>query len=155
MTDAIVGCCLVKLEDEDTSEIRHTRTLLDQLTAASGDRLIDARNRALPAVAYGALLRRSALVSLQVSDLVPENNGSATLLMRRSKTDPEGEGTVLYPAPDTVSLVLERLDRSGVQDGHFFRAVCRSGRSDRGRTLARCRGSASPWPGRPASGKTS
>jgi len=70
------------------------------------DRLIDASNRVLLAVAYDALLRRSELVSLQVSDLVPENNGSATLLMRRGKTDPEGEGTVLYLAPDTVALIL-------------------------------------------------
>ena len=109
-----------------------TRALLDRLTAASGDRLIDARNRALLAVAYDALLRRSELVSLQVADLSREPDGSATLLVRRGKTDPEGEGTVLYLAPDTVSLVLEWMEGSGVRDGCLFRAVSRSGRPGRG-----------------------
>ena len=109
-----------------------TRVLLDQLIAASGDRLIDVRNRALLAVAYDALLRRSELVSLQVADLTMEPDGSATLLVRRGKTDPEGEGTVLYLAPDTVSLVLEWLEGSGIRDGCLFRAVSRSGRPGRG-----------------------
>ena len=109
-----------------------TRTLLERMTAASGDRLIDARNRALLAVAYDALLRRSELVALQVADLAMEPDGSATLLVRRGKTDPEGQGNVLYLAPDTVSLVLEWLAGSGVRDGYLFRAVSRSGRPGRG-----------------------
>ncbi len=39
---------------------------------AVGDRLIDDRNRALLAVAYDAMLRRSELTSLNVSDLLEE-----------------------------------------------------------------------------------
>ena len=46
-----------------------TWPLRERLLAAAGDRLIDARNRALVAVAYDALLRRSELTSLQVNDL--------------------------------------------------------------------------------------
>ena len=109
-----------------------TRALLERMTEASGDRLIDVRNRAMLAVAYDALLRRSELVSLQVADLAMESDGSATLLVRRGKTDPGGEGAVLYLAPDTVSLVLAWLDGSGVGEGCLFRAVSRYGRTGRG-----------------------
>ena len=109
-----------------------TRALLERLTEASGDRPIDDRNRAMLAVAYDAMLRRSELVSLQVADLSMEPDGSATLLVRRGKTDPEGEGNVLYLAPDTVSLVLVWLERSGVKDGCLFRAVSRYGYTGQG-----------------------
>ena len=65
-----------------------TWPLRNCLLQAAGDRLIDVRNRALLAVAYDTLLRRSELVSLQVSDLLVEVDGSATLLVRSGKTDP-------------------------------------------------------------------
>ena len=90
---------------------------------AAGGRLIDARNRALLAVAYDTLLRRSELVSLEVSDLVEETDGSGTLLVRTSKTDPEGTGAMLYLARDTVRLVKGWLGRSGLTEGRLFRSV--------------------------------
>ena len=52
-----------------------TWRLRERLLEAAGDRLIDARNRALVAVAYDAMLRRSELVSLQVNDLTEEKQG--------------------------------------------------------------------------------
>ena len=70
-----------------------------------GERLIDIRNRALLAVAYDAMLRRSELVTLRVSDLVFDHNGSATLFLRNAKTDPEGAGHILFLARDTADLV--------------------------------------------------
>ena len=86
------------------------------IRAADG-RLIDARNRALLAVAYDTLLRRSELVSLDVSDLAEEADGSATLLVRTSKTDPEGTGAMVFLARDTVGLVKAWLRRSGGHRG--------------------------------------
>ena len=100
-----------------------TRPLVNRLLDAAGDRVIDARNRALVAVAYDAMLRRSELVNLQVSDLEPESDGSAAVLVRRSKTDPGGGGAVLFLAPDTVRLVLDWLHRAGIHDGLLFRSV--------------------------------
>ena len=104
-----------------------TWPLRERLLEAAGDRVIDARNRALVAVAYDALLRRSELTELQVDDLVEEIHGGATLLVRCGKTDPEGRGAVVYLARDTVALVRKWLTRSGVADGRLFRSLSRSG----------------------------
>ena len=104
-----------------------TWPLRNRLIKASGKRLIDARNRALLAVAYDTLLRRSELVSLDVSDLVEETDGSATLLVRTSKTDPEGAGAMLFLARDTLGIVNVWLGRSGIGEGRLFRSVRKNG----------------------------
>ena len=104
-----------------------TWPLRNRLLEAAADRLIDARNRALLAVAYDTLLRRSELVSLEVSDLLVEVDGSATLLVRSSKTDADGKGAMLYMARDTVQLVKAWLERGGVGGGRLFRSVRKDG----------------------------
>ena len=105
-----------------------TSPLRQRLLEATGDRLIDDRNRALLAVAYDAMLRRAELTSLQVADLLEEMQGHATLLVRRSKTDVEGCGEILYIARDTVRLVRAWLDRGTISEGRLFRSVGKSGR---------------------------
>ena len=105
-----------------------TWPLRTRLLEAAGDRLIDDRNRALVAVAYDALLRRSELAELAVADLAVNVRGAATLLVRRSKTDPEGRGTPVYLARDTVALVRGWLERSDVARGRLFRSLTRTGR---------------------------
>ena len=102
-----------------------TGALRQRLLDAPGERLIDVRNRALLAVAYDTLLRRSELVSLTVSDVLEEINGTATVLVRRSKADPEGRGATVYLARDSVGRVREWMQRSGVCDGRLFRSLCR------------------------------
>ena len=102
-----------------------TEALRNRLLEATGDRLVDARNRALLAVAYDTLLRRAELVAVQVADIVEEIDGAATVLVRRSKADPEGEGAMAYVAPDSMALVREWLQRSGISEGRVFRSLCR------------------------------
>ena len=102
-----------------------TWPLRERLLDAAGDALIDARNRALLAVAYDTLLRRSELVALQVTDIMEETNGSATMLVRRSKADPEGDGAMAYVARDSMALVHEWLERSNVRQGFVFRSLSR------------------------------
>ena len=104
-----------------------TWPLRNRLLEATGERLIDARNRALLAVAYDTLLRRSELVSLEVSDLLEEIDGTATLLVRSGKTDGEGRGTMLYLARDTMQLVKAWLDRGSFAGGRLFRSVGKDG----------------------------
>ncbi len=99
-----------------------------RLLEAAGGRLIDDRNRALLAVAYDAMLRRTELVSLQAVDLLVELQGDGSLLVRRSKTDGEGGGEIVWIGPDTVRLVRTWLGRAGISDGMLFRSVSKGGR---------------------------
>ena len=105
-----------------------TWPLRERLLDAAGDRLLDDRNRALLAVAYDAMLRRSELVALQVPDLLVEVQGDASVLVRRSKTDCEGRGEVVWVGRDTVALVHTWLERAGISHGMLFRSVDKGGR---------------------------
>ena len=98
-----------------------------RLVEASGDRMIDVRNRAILAVAYDAMLRRSELVALQVVDVTIEGGGSASLLVRRAKTDPEGSGSMLYLHHDSVKLLREWLSASGIDGVPLFRSMRKDG----------------------------
>ena len=104
-----------------------TWPLRNRLLEAAGDRLIDARNRALLAMGYDTLLRRSELVSLELPDLLEEIDGTATLLVRAGKTDADGRGATLYLARDTVQLVKTWLEQGGVDGGRVFRSVRKDG----------------------------
>ena len=104
-----------------------TWPLRNRLLEATGDRLIDTRDRALLAVGYDTLLRRSELVSLEVSDLLEEIDGTATLLVRSGKTDAEGRGAMLFLARDTVQLVKAWLKLGDVDGGRLFRSVRKDG----------------------------
>ena len=104
-----------------------TWPLRNRLLKAAGDRLIDIRDRALLAVGYDTLVRRAELVSLEVTDLLEDIDGTATLLVRSGKTDPDGHGAMLYLARDTVQMVKAWLDRSGVDGGRLFRSVRKDG----------------------------
>ena len=102
-----------------------TGSLRKRLLDGAGEELIDARNRALLAAAYDTLLRRGELVALQVSDIMEEVDGAATVLVRRGKTDSEGQGAIVYLARDSMGLVREWLERSGVSQGKVFRSLAR------------------------------
>ncbi len=86
------------------------------------------RDRALLALAYDTLCRRSELVALSVADIEAGNEGDATVLVARSKTDQEGMGMVRYMAPDTCRHIEARITAAGIIDGLLFRSVGRGGR---------------------------
>ena len=54
-----------------------------------------------------AMLRRSEAADLRWSDIEVREDGTGRLLIRRSKTDPEGKGFVTYLGPATVMDLLE------------------------------------------------
>ena len=110
-----------------TQALGLTWALRRRLMEAAGERLIDARNRAILAVAYDTLVRRSELVALQVPDLMIEIDGSAALLVSRSKTDAEGSGALQYLHCDSVKLVQAWLRGSGIATGALFRSVRKDG----------------------------
>lgn len=87
----------------------------------------DKRDRAMLAVAYSAMLRRSELVALEVSDLGFDPDGSGTATVKFSKNDPDGEGHVRYLAPFAVAALNEWLGAAQIIEGALFRAVLPSG----------------------------
>ncbi len=105
-----------------------TRRLVDRTLHAGGSRLRDLRNRALLAVAYDTLCRRSELVALQRKDLQAGPHGDGTLLVRRGKTDQEGAGMVRFLAPDTMKLLHGWIEAAGITEGALFRSVRKGGR---------------------------
>ena len=82
--------------------------------------LRDIRDRALVAVAYDTMCRREELVSLLVEDIADAEDGSGSVLIRRSKTDTTGEGATAYLSPLTMRLVSEWLKESRLKEGPVF-----------------------------------
>jgi integrase len=85
--------------------------------------LRDIRDRALVAMAYDTMCRREELVSLLIEDIEPGEDGSGTVVIRRSKTDVTGEGATAYLSPLSIRLVSERLQGSGLKSGPVFARV--------------------------------
>jgi site-specific recombinase XerD len=102
--------------------------LVARMLAAAGDTLRHRRNRALLAVAYSTLCRRSELVALRCADLQVDAEGFGTITIRRSKTDQEGFGDVAPIAADAMRHLAGWIQAAGVTDGTLFRAVLKGGR---------------------------
>jgi len=96
------------------------------LAASAGD-VRGLRDAALISVASDALLRVSEMANVQTDDVAFEDDGSARLLLRRSKTDRQGHGAVLFLGPRTAELVREWAAASGVAQGALFRRIHRAG----------------------------
>lgn len=85
--------------------------------------LRDHRDRALVATAYDTMCRREELVNLRIEDIDVQADGSGTILIRRSKTDPRGEGAVAYLSALTMTLLKSWLSNSGLHSGPLFYAI--------------------------------
>jgi integrase len=99
--------------------------LVDRLLDATPDTLRGKRDAALLAVAYSTLARRSELIALDVDDVEWSDDGSATILIRRSKADPTGEGSVRYLAPKAARALADWLAAAGIEEGAVFRSTPR------------------------------
>jgi integrase len=104
------------------------RAAVDQMLARRGENRIDRRDAALLSVAYDSLARRGELVALTVQDVQFAEDGTATVLIRRSKTDADGAGAIRFLAPDTVHALTEWLTGAAVTDGALFRSVTKGNR---------------------------
>ena len=95
-----------------------------------------------------ALLRVSEVAALDTADIARDADGSATVTVRRSKTDQEGEGAVLYLGAPTVRR-LEHLAR-GRRDHARDRCFARSAKSEKRRDEGGSRPAASDGSSPPA-----
>jgi integrase/recombinase XerD len=101
-----------------------TQELRDKLISATSDNdLFSKRNRAILAVGYDTLCRRSELVALQVEDLLILRNTSAKILVRRSKNDPFGQGRLAYISTTALKLLHEWIEAAKIEHGPIFRAI--------------------------------
>lgn len=92
-----------------------TADLRDRLMAVCPDDLAGLRDRALIAVGYDTLCRRSELASLRVEDLQPIENGGTLALIRRAKNDPFGSGREGYISPDASKALSVWLDAADIR----------------------------------------
>jgi len=79
-------------------------------------------------VGYDTMARRSELVAIDVEDFNWMDDGSGRVLIRRSKTDQAGEGSLAYLSPDTVAYLRGWLKASGIRSGAVFRRLIGRGR---------------------------
>jgi integrase len=79
--------------------------------------------RAMLCVAYETLARRGELVALEVRniDFHPDRTGIA--LIRRGKTDAEGQGRSAYLSRETVRWLKIWLEHAGISEGTLFRRL--------------------------------
>lgn len=95
---------------------------LEQLLSSTDDSLRGIRDRALLLMGYDTLCRRSELVSLDAQDLKPRK-----VLLRRSKTDPQGIGRWLQLSPRTEAALNAWLLAAAISSGPIFRGITASG----------------------------
>lgn len=89
------------------------------------------RDRALLLLGFAGAFRRSELVALDIADL-SFCDGGLRVMIRRSKTDQEGEGATIAIVSGTmacpVAAVQAWIEASGITEGPLFRAVAKGGR---------------------------
>lgn len=89
-----------------------------------------ARDKAMLLLGFAGAFRRSELVALTMEDITPHAHG-IELLIRRSKTDQEGQGqTVFVPLAKSeercpVKALQSWLEVAGIGSGPLFRAINR------------------------------
>jgi integrase len=102
--------------------------MVRRMLRVRGNRLRDLRHRALLVTAYTTMMRRSELVALEYADLTVEADGFGTVVIRRSKTDQEGEGAIAPIPADAMRHVQAWIDAAKITDGPLFRAVLKGNR---------------------------
>ena len=98
------------------------------ILATTESRLIDKRDVALLLTARDMLARRSEVIALYVSDITFQEDGVATVMIHKSKTDQEGEGAVMWLSPRTTDAIRQWMRAGGIKEGKLFRSVGRGGR---------------------------
>jgi site-specific recombinase XerD len=99
-----------------------TAKLRDQLIACCDHSLIGKRDRALIAVGYDTLSRRSELISIWLDDLILSTKG-ARILIKRAKNDPFGRGRMSHLSPKTTKYLQDWIKVSGITEGPLFRGI--------------------------------
>jgi integrase len=96
---------------------------IKEFIESAGNGLRADRERAMLCIAYESLARRGELVALEVRDLDFNPDGTGQALIRRGKTDAEGQGRVAYMSRETVRWLKVWLEHAGISEGAVFRRL--------------------------------
>jgi integrase len=96
---------------------------IKEFIESAGEGLRADRERAMLCVAYETLARRGELVALQVRDIDFHPDGTGQALIRRGKTDVEGQGRATYLSRETVRWLKVWLDNAKISEGPLFRRL--------------------------------
>lgn len=125
-TDALSRMARARGEKQRQAKGINDNTVVRMLLAA-GRRRVDLRNKALLAVAYTTMCRRSELVRLLAEDLTADGDGFGTILVRKGKTDQTGKGAPVAITADAMHHLRAWLDAARIETGPLFRSVNRHG----------------------------
>ncbi len=122
-----VRLALKKMGRETSARQAQARALgwkeIKEFIGSAGEALRADRERAMLCVAYETLARRGELVALEVRDIEFWPNGTGQALIRRGKTDAEGQGRVAYLSRDTVKWLKIWLEHAKISEGPIFRRL--------------------------------
>ncbi len=123
-TDHDISLALRRIRRAKQSRPRQAKGLtqdyLHKFLEAQPNTLRGLRNRAMLALGYDLLTRRSELVALNVQDLTFREDGTLKALIRRSKADPFGHGRLAFASRKTTRLVKTWLDQRGSEIEPLF-----------------------------------
>src|SRR6202051_779883 len=122
-----VRLALKKMGRETSARQAQARALgwkeIKEFIGSAGKGLRADRERALLCVAYETLARRGELVALELRDLEFWPNGTGQALIRRGKTDAEGQGRAANLSRETVRWLKVWLKHSEISEGPIFRRL--------------------------------
>ena len=78
------------------------------------------RDKAIIALGYDILARRSELVSIKSSDIEFRSDETVRVIIRRSKSDPFGSGRIAYTSRETANLLTDWLNWRGDNKEYLF-----------------------------------
>jgi integrase/recombinase XerD len=122
-----VRLALKKMGRESSARQAQARALgwkeIKEFIESAGKGLRANRERVLLCVAYETLARRGELVALELRDIEFWPKGTGQALIRRGKTDAEGQGRVAYLSRETVKWLKIWLEHAEIAEGPIFRRL--------------------------------
>lgn len=97
-----------------------TRPYLDSFMNSEPDTPWGLRNRAMLALGYELMTRRSELIALRNQDITERSDGTLRVLIRRSKADQYGQGRLAFTSQRTADLLSEWLKYRGPEIQWLF-----------------------------------
>ena len=105
-----------------------TANILHELSSKLTDSPVDLRDIALLRLARDTLARRSELTAFNMDDFEQDEDGRSFVLIRRGKTDQEGEGTIQFVSRHTMEAIDAYTKAVGIKDGPLFRRFYKGGK---------------------------